>query len=171
MVFKNFKLNCVIRSLVLLATMALLCYLVVFTQLYASTLVLALTIIYQVWALIQYIEKTNRDLARFLVSIQQSDFSQTYSSSGRGGSHEELRRLFNDVLMEFQRTRTEKEEHFRYLQTVVQHIGVGLLAFQVDGTVDLINTAAKRMFGVPRLRNVKDLDELDPSLSATFLEL
>jgi signal transduction histidine kinase len=96
--------------------------------------VVALTIVYQVWELIRYVEQTNRDLARFLLSIQQSDFSQTYAANGRGGSHEELRQLFNEVLREFQRTRTETEEHFRYLQTVVQHIGVGLLAFQPDGS-------------------------------------
>jgi len=75
---------CVLRALGLLATMALLYLLIVFTQFYAATLVVFLTIIYQVWALIQYIEKTNRDLARFLISIQQSDFSQTYSAGGRG---------------------------------------------------------------------------------------
>ncbi len=171
MVSKGFKTNCVVRSLVMLATMGLLSYLVVNTNLYAATLVVGLIIVYQVWALIQYVEKTNRDLTRFLISIQQSDFSQTYSGGGRGGSHEELRRLFNDVLGEFQRTRTEKEEHFRYLQTVVQHIGVGLVAFQSDGTVDLVNTTAKRMFGVPRLGNISDLEAIDPSLPMTLFEL
>ncbi len=171
MVFRNFRLNCVLRTLVLLATMALLFYLIVFTNLYAASLVVCLTIIYQVWALIQYIEKTNRDLARFLLSVQQSDFSQTYAADGRGGSHEELRQLFNEVIGEFQRTRAEKEEHYRYLQTVVQHIGVGLLAFQPDGTVDLVNTAAKRMFGIPRLGNVRDLDVIDATLSETLFAL
>jgi len=171
MVFKNFKLNCVVRSLVLLATMALLCCLVVYTELYAATLVVGLIIVYEVWALIKYVEKSNRDLTRFLISIQQSDFSQTYSDGGRGGSHDELHRLFNEVVREFQRTRTEKEEHYRYLQTVVQHVGVGLLAFQTDGTVDLINTAAKRMFGVPRLGSIKDLAALEPSLPTILFDL
>lgn len=171
MAFRNFKLNCIMRSLLLLASMALLCGLIFYTELYVATFVIGLVIAYQVWALVNYVEKTNRDLARFLISIQQSDFSQTYSYDGRGGSHEQLRRLFNDVVDEFRRTRTEKEEHYRYLQTVVQHIGVGLLAFQADGSVDLINTAVKRMFGLPRLGNVRDLEQIDSSLPTALFEI
>lgn len=164
MVSENFKLNCVLRSLALAATMALLWYLVLFTGLIAAGLVTALIIVYQVWSLIHYVEKTNRDLSRFLIAIRHGDFSQTFSDRGRGGSHQQLSRLFNEVIGEFRRTRSEKEEHYRYLQTVVQHIGVGLLVFRSDGAVDLINPAAKRMFGVPRLGNVEDLVSVDPSL-------
>ena len=71
----------------------------------------------------------------------------------------------------FRKTRSDKEEHFQYLQTVVQHVGVGLIAFQPDGEVELINTAAKRLLRVPRLKNIKSLERLSKTLVKTMLRL
>jgi signal transduction histidine kinase len=72
---------------------------------------------------------------------------------------------------EFQKARTEKEEHFQYLQTVVQHIGVGLLAFTADGEVALINTAAKRLLSIGHLINIKSLEQVSPSLVHTLFAM
>jgi signal transduction histidine kinase len=96
------------------------------------------------------VEKTNRDLARFFQSIKYGDFSQSFRDTGFGSSFDSLKSAFADVMTSFQKTRTEKEEHFRYLQTVVQHVGIGLIVFQPDGEVELINTAAKRLLKIPR---------------------
>jgi signal transduction histidine kinase len=128
------------------------------TNLYAALFILGILIIYQIYALIRYVEKTNRDLTRFLQSIKYSDFSQTFKDDGLGSSFEVLRKAFNEVMNAFRKTRTEKEEHYRYLQTVVQHIGIGLIAFQPSGEVELINTAAKRLLKVPHLKNIKSLE-------------
>ena len=88
-------------------------------------------------------QKTNRDIARFFDSIKYSDFSQSFRSTVKGSSFEELNNAFSKVIEEFRKTRAEKEEHYRYLQIVVQHIGIGLLAFTQDGKVELLNTATK----------------------------
>ncbi|MCJ7681022.1 MAG: ATP-binding protein, partial [Candidatus Aminicenantes bacterium] len=53
------------------------------------------------------------------------------------------------------KARAEKEEHYRYLQTVVQHVAIGLIAFTPDGNVELINNAAKRLLNLPRLKNIQ----------------
>ncbi len=128
-------------------------------------------ILYQIYSLIRYVEKTNRDLTRFLESIQHADFSQTFSGNGLGSSFDKLKQAFNRVVDEFRRIRTEKEEHFRYLQTVVQHVGIGLVAFQENGNIELINTAAKRLLRVPRLRNLRDLESLSKPLVETLFQL
>jgi signal transduction histidine kinase len=60
---------------------------------------------------------------------------------------------------QFRATRSEKEENFRYLQTVVEHVGVGLIAYQANGDVELINNAAKRLLDVPHLRTIGALGE------------
>src|SRR3990172_6382809 len=122
--------------------------------------VVALVILYQIYELIRHVERTNFELSRFLRSIRYADFSQTFSSRGRGSSFDALNTAFTEVVEEFQKARAEKEEHFQYLQTVVQHIGVGLLAFTADGEVALVNTAVKRLLGIDQLVNIKSLEPL-----------
>ena len=128
-------------------------------------------ILYQIYGLIHYVEKTNRDLARFFQSIKYEDFSQTFMEKRLGSSFNELKEAFTEVMNAFRKTRADKEEHFRYLQTVVQHVGIGLIAFQPDGHVELINTAAKRLLRIPRLKNIKSLESLSKNLVDTMLRL
>lgn len=171
MVYKNFRLHCVIRVILLGATIYLFFYLLLQTALYATIVIVASVIVYQIYALIHFVEKTNRDLTRFLEAIKHTDFSQTFSSTGLGSSFEPLKKVFNEVIEQFRRARSEKEEHFRYLQTVVQHVGIGLIAFTQDGEVGLINTAAKRLLRVAHLKNIKTLESLSKTLVATLLEM
>jgi len=171
MVYKNFRLNCILRVALLGATIYLFFYLLLQTTLYATIVIAGSIIFYQIYSLIHYVEKTNRDLTRFLEAIQHTDFSQTFSSTGLGSSFEPLKKAFNEVIEQFRRARSEKEEHFRYLQTVVQHVGIGLIAFERGGEVGLINTAAKRLLRVTHLKNIKTLETLSPPFVATLLQL
>jgi len=171
MASRSFRLNVIARSLALGGTLFLLLYLFTQTNLYATATVVALVIIYQMFELIRYVERTNFELSRFLRSIRYADFSQTFSSRGRGSSFDELNLAFTEVVEEFQKARAEKEEHFQYLQTVVQHIGVGLLAFTTDGEVSLINTAAKRLLGIDQVINIKSLELVSPPLVQTLYSM
>jgi nitrogen fixation/metabolism regulation signal transduction histidine kinase len=159
----------VIRIALLAATLFLLIYLVRETSLFATSLIVGAAIILQLVSLIHYVEKTNRDLSRFLASIRYSDFSQTFSSRQGGSSFQELNAAFADVISEFKRARSEKEAQYRYLQTLVQHIGLGILSFDQSGKVDLINNAAKRLLRVNYLNNVRSLESFSPRLVETLL--
>jgi two-component system nitrogen regulation sensor histidine kinase NtrY len=164
MVFKRFGIIIIARTVVLCGSVFLLFYLLTSTSLVATTFIVGVLIAAQIYSLIHVVQKTNRDAARFFSSIRYSDFSQTFTSTIKGSSFEELNRAFSDVMEEFKKERGEKEEHFRYLQTVVQHVGIGLLAFTQDGDVELINAAAKRLLQVNAVRNINDLSSLSRPL-------
>ncbi|MCC7264795.1 MAG: ATP-binding protein [Candidatus Latescibacteria bacterium] len=166
---RNFQLQCSVRVLLLGASLALFFYLLLHTAYRATPLVVGLAIAYQLYALIHYVGQTNRELSRFLLSIQHGDFSQTFPATGAGAAFDELRLAFNQVMDAFRLARAEKEEHLRYLQTIVQHVGVGLIAFRGDGSVELANTAAKRLLKRSVLRNLRDLEP--PALGQSLLGL
>jgi nitrogen fixation/metabolism regulation signal transduction histidine kinase len=90
---------------------------------------------------------------------------------GLGSSFKELENSFNNVMQQFQKTRGEKEENLRYLQTVMQHVGVGLISFDQDGRVDYINNAAKKLLKVNYLTNLEQLNKIKPKLEDNFLSL
>src|SRR5512140_2168201 len=98
MAFKSFRLNVVLRCMVLGVTLFLLFYLVTQTSLFATSAVVVLVILYQIYALIHYVERTNLELSRFLLSIRYADFSQTFSARGRGSSFDELSTAFGEVV-------------------------------------------------------------------------
>ncbi|MBN1213682.1 MAG: GHKL domain-containing protein [candidate division Zixibacteria bacterium] len=157
MIYKNFRINCIIRVTVLAISIFFFFYLVLHTSLYVTGFIVGLIIILQVFSLIYFVEKTNRDLSRFLASIKYSDFSHSFSQSLKGKTFAALKEAFTEVVSEFHRARSEKEEQYRYLQTVVQHIGLGILSFDQEGEVDLINTAAKRLLKINYLKNINSL--------------
>jgi len=170
MAFKNFRLVCTVRTVVLAATLALSLYLVLETELYATAAIAIASVIYQIGALIHYVDKSNRDLSRFLLSVKHTDFTSTFPDDGKGGSHRELREAFDGVLKELRQTRGQRQEQYRYLQTVVQHVGIGLIAFDPSGHIDLINSAAKRLLGITSARNISDLNRISPGFSERLRE-
>jgi len=131
----------------------------------APVALLVLLGVWQVWALIRYTERTPRELLRFLEAIRYDDLSLAVSAQGRGPLFEAIADRFAEVTEAFRRLRTEREEQAQYLQTVVRHVGIALIAFRSDGEVALLNTAAKRLLGVPRLRNIDGLGALSPRLA------
>ncbi len=143
--YKYFHLQCVLRVVILSLTITLLVFLLLSTQFWVTSLFVGALGIWQIVALIRYVEKTNTQLTRFLLSITYSDFSQTFTNTLKGSGFEELNAAFNEVIRQFQRVRMEKEEHARYLQTIVDHVGVALMAFNSEGQVELCNNAARRL--------------------------
>lgn len=171
MVIKNFRLNIILRVVVLGISITLLFYLILSTKLYASIIVLILIIIYQIYSLIYYVEKTNRDLSRFLSAIEHSDFAQTFIDNSLGSSFKNLYQSFNNVILKFQSTRNDKEEHLRYLETVMQHVGIGLISYNQSGEIQFINNSAKRLLKITHLKNISSLSKVSKILTEKLLNL
>ena len=167
MISRHFRFQCLIRVLFLALSIGGLVLIVAKTRLYAVHILLGLAVIYQIISLILYVEKTNRELARFLLALRYHDFSQTFRDEKLGPSFERLRHAFTEIMDNFRKVRMEKEEHYQYLQIIVQHVGIGLLAFQSDGEVELINPAAKKLFKIPFLKNIQALESFSPEFLQT----
>lgn len=171
MAYKQFSLNIITKIFFICTTVFLLFYLILNTTLYATIVILFLILILQIFSLIKFVSKTNKDISRFFNSIKYSDFSQNFSSQVKGASFEDLSHSFSEVMQKFQNTRTEKEENYRYLQTVIQHIGIGLMTFTPDGNIDLINNSAKKLLRLSVIKNINELALLDKSLPDKLLKL
>ncbi len=171
MVFKRFSVAVFTRTVVLCLTVFTLIYLITNTTFIATPFIVGLLIIAQIYSLIHYVQKTNRDIARFFDSIKYSDFTQSFQPSIKGSSFEDLNRALSDVIEQFRKTRAEKEEHYRYLQIVIQHVGIGLMVFTADGKVELMNAAAKRLLKVNTVDNISDLAGMSKSLVRTLQQI
>jgi two-component system, NtrC family, nitrogen regulation sensor histidine kinase NtrY len=130
-----------------------------------AAILTGLIIIFQHIELFRFVSQTNRKLTRFLESVKYSDFITGFTSDNKlGKSFKELNTAFTEVLEAFRKARSEKEEQGQYLNTVVQQVRTGILSFDTDGNVQLINANAKRFMNVSSLKNIQELIQINPKL-------
>ncbi len=170
MVYKRFRFQVIFRVLLMVITLLLIFFFHQETAYAVSTIILSVLFVAQIIFLIRYTEQANRKLARFFESIRHSDFTGAFTGDEQGKSFAELNREFNEVINAFKKTKTEKEENFNYLLTVIQHVSIGVLVFKKDGQVDVYNNAVKRLLQIKHLRNIKELTDISQELTTTLLE-
>lgn len=171
MVSKRFRLQVVIRVLLIIINVAAIFMLHNQTAYAVSTIILLLLLIIQVIFLIRLVEQTNLKLTRFFESIRHADFTTSFSDNELGKSFEGLNREFNQVIEAFNRNKREKEEHFTYLLTVIQHVSIGIIVYKINGKVDVYNNAVKRLLQVKHLRKIDDLKEVSEDLPDLLLNM
>lgn len=166
MAFNDFRFRVAFRVTLIGITMALLVYMVSRPNMIFAAGLTFFIIILQLVELYRFSSQTNRKLTRFLESVKYSDFIQGFTSDNRlGKSFRELNHAFNEVLEAFRKTRSEKEEHWQYLNTVVQQVRTGLVSYDADGNIQLLNANARKFMGVTtNLKNIKELADRNPEL-------
>jgi two-component system nitrogen regulation sensor histidine kinase NtrY len=171
MVFRRLRVLASVHIGLIILLSGLFFYLLFQTRLYAAMAAVGLLIAFEVAALFRTVDRSNRDLTRFFEAVKFGDFTQSFDRRSAGRSFRQLRTALAEVMGAFQKARAEKEEQALYLRTIVQHVAIGLLVFQPDGTVDLMNNAAKRLLGVTQLKNVQSLEAVSSGLASTLLGL
>ncbi|MEQ8583733.1 MAG: ATP-binding protein [Marinoscillum sp.] len=136
-----------------------------------SKILIFLLIGVQGYYLFYFLEKSNRETIGFLQSIKWDDFSHTYPERKEGSSIDELYNEFNAVIKKFREIRAENEASYQYLKTIVQHVGIGIVTFDAQGEVQIINTTARTLLGVKHLKNIKQLKVINEELVTTLREL
>ena len=105
-------------------------------------------------------------------SIRYSDFSSGFAyDNNLGKTFRELNKSFNTVMEAFRQARADKEENLNYLNTVVQHVGTGLLSFDSEGEIKLINNSARNLLQAPQIHNIAELKPTNPEIYRKLIEL
>lgn len=162
---RDFRVRVSMRVIFLGLTIGFFMYLIVRPTMLFAGILMGIVVIFQLSEMIRFVSQTNQKLTRFLESVKYSDFISGFTVDNKlGKSFKDLNQAFNEVLEAFRKTRSEKEEHGQYLNTVVQQVRTGILSFDADGNVQLINTNAKRFMGILALKNIKELIPRNPRL-------
>lgn len=163
--FHDFPTRVAIRVILLGCTMSLFTFMITRPNMLFAAMLTFVIIVSQLVEIFRFVSQTNRKLTRFLESVKYSDFISGFTSDNKlGKSFRDLNAAFNEVLEAFRKARSEKEEHWQYLNTVVQQVRTGIISFDAEGEVQLINANAKKMTGVTTLKNLKELIAINPKL-------
>jgi nitrogen fixation/metabolism regulation signal transduction histidine kinase len=121
-----------------------------------GTLVL-LVVAAQVYELWHFLQRTNREVARFLASARYADFNQNFEFDYPGAGFRALGETFTDILSRLKEQRLTQEVELRQLRAMVDHMPVPLLALHDDGQLKLLNNAARRFFARSQVNRNTDL--------------
>ena len=155
--FSRFALQLAVRLAALFATLSVLAYVLAQTQLFAVGIVVGSIALVQAGLIVRYVQRTNRELGRLLGAIRYDDFQQSFSMGRLGPTFADLERAFDDVMGRFRAARLDREAQRRYLEALVEHVPVAILAVHDDGAVQLLNNAARRMLNAPPAITVDQL--------------
>jgi nitrogen fixation/metabolism regulation signal transduction histidine kinase len=170
--FKDFLSKVVIRVILMGFSMFLLVFMAGRQNMFFAAGLMSLVIVGQLVEIYYFISLTNRKLTRFLESVKYQDFISGFTTDNKlGKSFKDLNIAFNEVLEAFRKARSEKEEHWQYLNTVVQQVRTGIISFDADGNVQLINSNAKKFIGLSNIKNLSELITVNNQIRNSLLEV
>lgn len=142
-----FQRGILLRVTALLITLAALGWMASQTDWRLPLMLCAAAAAAEVMALVRYASRAGQEVARFLDAIAFDDTSTSFSGLERDPAFRALGASMTRVLDQMRRGRGEREEQSQYLQSLLAHVPVALLAVEENGDVQLLNLAARRLFG------------------------
>lgn len=128
-------------------------------------------VVFQVRELVRAVERSNSDLTNFLDAIRFDDLSSSFKTDSQDPTIQRLHQELNEAIQKLRFSRKEKDSEYQFFKNIVQHVGIGILTFKRDGSIQIINTAAKRLLKVTRADSIEDLREVDDGLVDSFVKL
>ena len=128
-------------------------------------------ILFQVKHLISIVESSNENIASFLDAIKFDDLSASFKTDSQDPGVQKLHKELNDALSKLRDSRKERDSEYQFFKNIVQHVGIGILTFKRDGSIQIINSAAKRLLRVSKAESIEDLREMSEPLVEAFLKL
>ncbi len=171
MVFNSFQTNILTRIALLVISITALAFLYVSQERFFTLITLVLLVVLQIILLFVYLNKTNRNLARFLLLLTHEDTSVVHWKNKVEKTFHGLHHSFKKVNDEINRIRLEKEKGSILLQNVIDHMGTGIFAVDEEGKVELVNDEALEIFNVKHLNRLSDLDGFQEGMSEEFSKL
>ena len=164
---KYFRLNVVLRIIALLILGYSGIYVLTQTHFWLVSIWLFLGWAITLIGLVRYVEKSQREMAYFLLSIKQGDFTNTFPYEKK----EDLNYAFNTINKVMKDLRNEKASNYLYLQTVVEHVSVAVLCFDENNRVELLNKAAKELFKKEYITSLSSLSSISAEIVTSIEQL
>jgi len=122
-----------------------------------TTILISLTLLGCIWSVLALVQKTIKIFYELITSIEMDDFSQNFMFQNTLPIH--LQKSLQDIFSKFQKIRLEKEAQYLYLQSVVQHIPVGIFSICSEAKIDFYNTKLLSILRCPPFKKLDDLPD------------
>ncbi|NOQ26773.1 MAG: ATP-binding protein [Bacteroidales bacterium] len=160
MKYNKFYISIFSRIILIVFTCFLFVYFIERDDNILTAIFVVFLVLVQIIFLIKYVNRTNRELAEFLLHLQQGDTSVVFSKENIEKTFKGLRGSFEKINIDLKKIRSEKEQKEHYLNYVIDNVKTGLLAFNETGVIEFVNRQAKVFLNKKdcTLLNINSLD-------------
>jgi len=131
-----------------------------------------MALIFQVFDLYRFTNKSNEELQQFVESVHYRDFSRRFDEKNAPTSLQPMRKGFNEINTTFKSISKEKETQYVYLQNILELVDTGILSYEhLTGDVMWMNEPLKRLLGIPYLKTIHSLERRTESLFTEITEI
>ncbi len=126
---------------------------------------------YQVKLLVEYLDRSNSNIASFLDSIRFDDLSYSFKTQSDDPVVQRLHQELNEAMLKLRSSRSQKDSESLFFKNIVMHIGIGLIVFREDGQIEIFNAAARRLLRLANAEHIDDIRETSEPLVHVFRRL
>lgn len=160
----SFRTHVALRIVALPVLSAALAFGLTSTTWVMTPLLCAVLLVLVTFELIRYVETSARELSIFLRLAAHGDFTVPVPRPGKGRVFSELQEAYLILARQLQRLSQQKAADHRYLEAVVDHVGVALCCLDSAGKVTMLNQPARSLFRVPHLNSLRSFARVDERL-------
>ncbi|MGL1888485.1 MAG: HAMP domain-containing histidine kinase [Reichenbachiella sp.] len=136
-----------------------------------TQIILLVVLVSLVVELTVFLNKTNQDLARFVTSVMNEDFTTTFKETKRTKSFDTLYSSFNQFVNAFRELQTRNAGQFHFLKQLVDQIEFGIITFGENDRIDLMNSQAQVLLELHEVADWKKIQNPNIRFLETLLEL
>jgi nitrogen fixation/metabolism regulation signal transduction histidine kinase len=168
MIRKQYYIGVLIRVLLILAASLVFAFSFLqeerlFTMTGAAVAIVLLSI-----DLVRLTNRFNRHLASFFEALKHEEHTLGLRKRMFVPGFPVLSEYMNDLNRQMSRVHVENEARAHFLNSIVEHIRVGMLAFDSDGKMVFFNRAAREILDMPSVGHLKSLSSKYPELGNLF---
>ena len=171
MIYKSLFIQVLLRVILILVNAVGFSWVIISTRNWYSIVTLGVILILQSWLLVRYLNRTNRIMGDFIQRLREKESTTRSLLEIESGPFQQFTRILHEINELIQDARIEKENQFLYLQYIIEHVGIGLLAFDESGKINLINKSALELFQLDELRHIKNLNLVREGMDKSLREL
>ncbi|MBA2919654.1 sensor histidine kinase [Sphingomonas sp. MAH-20] len=143
----RFALGLAWRMLLLLAALAAFAASLAAPNLGAARIIAAAMVAGAAIGLWNYIQRTNREVARFIEAIRFGDMSASFARPEAGSGFEALGEALDSGIRALRDERSRMADESRFYQAIVDDMPIPLLLVDPEERVEPVGKSARRMFG------------------------
>jgi nitrogen fixation/metabolism regulation signal transduction histidine kinase len=171
MILKKVYINFAIRLILLTANIFLLVLVFLRGIEYLTLINLAVLLIIQLFLLVRKFNSLNKELLRFFESIESDDSGLIFQKKTGDSKLDAIYVHFDEINRKINEIKVQSIKSNLHFQNLVEHVNTGIIQFDNEGNVDVINKLAKDFFQCGNINNLKSLDSKIPGISTKLLGL
>jgi len=159
---KKFYIQIIIRIILILVNCLSIIPFIVKEEKLFTILGLGFLLFLQIYLLLLYINKFNRDIADFFAALKTNDASFAFHDKVFSNIDKEFQDNIEHVRKQLFNITERKEIQQSYFKTVIENTQTAIITVGENGRIDIINHRALELLNIKRISNIKAIENIHP---------